>query len=227
MIGRVAGGVPTPWPRLRDSWWVFGLAAVALGLFTGGLLFGLRCPPRRCHTTVLDRLFDLDAIGSLPRLFTTGLFVACAAVAWWACRAVEGRQRWWWTTVAVVGVGLAVAKATSLHALLKTDTSPALTALVGSVGSVVGLSALWLAGRRWAVAAAGPVVLALACYAAVALGLDLLTGLAAAVQDHVGSLTETAATFIEELGEALSALLLLVVLRWQAAAATQAFWRAR
>src|SRR3954451_24038516 len=69
MIGWVAGGVPTPWPRLRDSWWVFGLAAVALGLFTGGVLFGLRCSPRRCHPTGLDRLFDLNAIGSLPRLF--------------------------------------------------------------------------------------------------------------------------------------------------------------
>jgi hypothetical protein len=71
-------------------------------------------------------------------------------------------------------------------------------------------------GRRWGVAAARPVVLALATYAAVALGLDLLTGVAAAVQDHVGWLTVSGATFVEELGEALTALLLLVTVRWHA-----------
>jgi hypothetical protein len=65
------------------------------------------------------------------------------------------------------------------------------------------------------VAATRPVVLALAAYAAVALGLDLLTALAAAVQDRVGWLTVSGATFVEELGEALAALLLLVTVRWQ------------
>ena len=65
-------------------------------------------------------------------------------------------------------------------------------------------------------AVAQPVVFAMAAYAAVALGLDLLTGLAAAVQDRVGWLTVSGATFVEELGEALAALLLLTTVRWAA-----------
>ena len=65
-------------------------------------------------------------------------------------------------------------------------------------------------------AATRPVVLALAVYAGTALGLDLFTALAAAVQDRVGPLTIAAATFAEELGEALAALLVLVIMRWKA-----------
>jgi hypothetical protein len=57
----------------------------------------------------------------------------------------------------------------------------------------------------------------MAAYAGVALGLDLLTGLAAAMQARVGRLTFAGSTFVEELGEALSALLLLVTVRWQSA----------
>jgi hypothetical protein len=88
----------------------------------------------------------------------------------------------------------------------------------------------------------------MAAYAGVALGLDLLTGLAAALQGRVGRLTVVGSTFVEELGEALSALLLLVTVRWQSAPGAdgqgadgrgraagvaagaprrQAFWRAR
>jgi hypothetical protein len=77
---------------------------------------------------------------------------------------------------------------------------------------------LWVSGRRWGVAGARAVVLAMAAYAAAALGLDLLTGLAAAVQDRVGWLTVAGTTFVEELGEALSALLVLVTVRWQSPA---------
>src|SRR4051794_12917183 len=91
--------------------------------------------------------------------------------------------------------------------------------LVGGVGlTVLVLGALWVSGRRWGVAGARAVVLAMAAYAAAALGLDLLTGLAAAVQDRVGWLTVVGTTFVEELGEALSALLVLVTVRWQSPA---------
>ena len=208
-----------PWPRIRDTWWVFGLAASALGLFLLAFLVALRCGPRGCHGSVATRLLDLDAVGGLPRLFTTGLFLAVGVLAWRARRSVEGPAGAWWTVVGALALALAVAKLVSVHSVVKNDVSPLLTFVGGLVLTGLALGALLSAGRRWGVSAARPVVLALAVYALVALGLDLLTGLAAAVQDRVGWLTVSGATFIEELGEALAALLLLVTVRWNSPAA--------
>ena len=80
----------------------------------------------------------------------------------------------------------------------------------------VGLAAFWTTGRRWDVAAVGPVVAVLALYATAALGLDVVTGVAVLVQSHVDSLTAATARCVAELGAALSALLVLVVVRRQA-----------
>jgi len=221
----VAGnGGLRPWPRIRDTWWVFGLAASALGIFLLGFLVALRCGPRGCSGSLATRLSDIDAVGGLPRLFTTALFGAVAVLAFRARRHVQGPAAPWWAAVSVIATGLALAKVASVHATLKGSVSPLLTLVGGLALTGLALGLLWTAGRRRGVAAARPVVLAFAAYAVVALGLDLLTGLAAAVQAHVGWLTVSGATFVEELGEALAALLLLVTVRWQSA---QAFWRAR
>ena len=205
-----------PWPRLRDTWWVFGLAAAALAIFLLGFLVALRCGPWGCRGSLVWRLFDLEALGGLPRLFTTALFLGAGVLAWRASRSTRRRQATWWTAVAVIAIGLAVAKATSVHSVAKNSTAPLVTLAGGLALTALALGVLWTAGRRWGVAAARPVVLALAVYAALALGLDLLTGAAAAVQDRVGWLTVSGSTFVEELGEALAALLLLVTIRWQA-----------
>jgi hypothetical protein len=207
-----------PWPLLRDTWWVFGLAASALGLFLLGFFVELRCGPGGCQGSLPTRLLDLDAVGGLPRLFTAGLFLGVAVLAWRARRSVAREPALWWSGVSVAAGGLALAKVGSVHSALKTQLSPVLTLVGGLVLTALALGALWIAGRRMGVAAARPVVLALAAYAAVALGLDLLTGLAAAVQDRVGWLTVSGATFVEELGEAMAALLLLTTVRWQTAA---------
>jgi hypothetical protein len=209
-----------PWPRVRDTWWVFGLAVAALGLFLFGFLVDLRCGYRGCPGSLSLRLFDLDGVGSLPRLFTTGLFVGVGVWAWRARRSMDGSPALWWTAVAVIASGLALAKLVTLHSTLET-LSPWLTLAGGVALTAVTLAALSRTGRRWAVAAARPVVLALALYAGVALSLDLLTTLAAAVQDRVGWLTVAGTTFVEELGEALAGLVLLVTVRWQAASPLQ------
>jgi hypothetical protein len=203
-----------PWPRLRDTWWVFGLAAAALGIFLLGFLVALRCGPRGCDGSLATRLLDLDAVGGVPRLFTTALFVGSGVLAWRASRSASGGAATWWTAVAVIATGLAVAKVASVHSTLKNSLSPLVTLVGGLALTALALGALWMTGRRWGVAATRPVVLALATYAVVALGLDLLTGLAAAVQDRVGWLTVSGTTFVEELGEALAALILLVTIRW-------------
>jgi fumarate reductase subunit C len=117
----------------------------------------------------------------------------------------------------VLGVVLALAKLFSVHSLAKAD-SAVVTLVVSVLLAGVGLGALHALGRRWRVAGARPVVIALALYACAAIGLDAVTWLIAAVQAHSGALSAAAATFVEELGEALSALVLLVTVRWQLAA---------
>lgn len=232
-------------PRVRDTWWVFGLAASALGLFLVAFLVDLHCGRRGCRGSLPFRLFDLDTVGGVPRLFTAGLFVGVAFLAWRARRAAAGASATWWAAVVVIATFLALAKLIGLHSTLK-DDSPGSTLVGGLALAAVTLTALWVAGRRWGPAVAGPVVLALAGYVAVALGLDVLTGLAAGVQHRVGWPTVAGATFVEELGEALAALLLVTVCRSAAPRAgeppssdaaqvsgadspggRQAFWRAR
>jgi hypothetical protein len=203
-----------PWPGRRRAWWVYASALALVGLFCAGFLVRVRCTAlRRCGGPVA-RVLDLDALGGVPRLVTTAMFVVIAVLAWRAARRAAGRRALWWTAIAAAGAVLAVLKLVSAHSLAKADS--AVLTLVGSVGlAVAALVVLWVLGRRWGVAAAGPVVGALALYAGAAIGLDAVTWLAAAVQTHAGALSATATTFVEELGEALSAFVLLVTVRRQ------------
>lgn len=203
-----------PWPRLRETWWVYALGAALVGLYCAGLFVRIRCTFLG-HCGGPARLFDLDALGGVPRLVTTALFLATAVLAWFASRRCVGRRALWWRAVAGIGVVLALAKLVSLHSLAKADS--AVLTLVGSVLlAVAGLGVLSVLGRRWGVSATRPVVTALALYAGAAIGLDAVTWLIAAVQAHAGALSAAAATFVEEFGEALTALVLLVTVRWQA-----------
>jgi hypothetical protein len=205
----------TPWPRLGQAWWVYGLAGGLVGLYSLGLVLRLRCGLGRCGGTTA-RLFDLDAVGGVPRLVITALFVATAVLAWRAGRAHADRESRWWFLVCAIAALLAAAKLVSVHSVAKGDS--AVLTLVGSAGiTVLSLVALAVLGRRWGVAAAGPVVLAMALYAGAAIGLDQVTSVLSALQSHTGALTAAAADFVEELGEALSVLILLVTVRWQAA----------
>jgi len=65
------------------------------------------------------------------------------------------------------------------------------------------------------VRAGPPVVLALGVYAFAALGLDAVTGLVATLHGGTGVLLHAASTFVEELGEALAALLVLAAVWWR------------
>lgn len=183
-------------PRARPVRWAWALATVAVCLFSAGLL------DRLSGWSV--RLLDLDAIGGLPRLFTTALFAAAGMVARGGARRVAGSPRLWWTAVAAIGVLLACAKLTGLHARAKAHAS-FFTLLLAIVVTAVALVVLHAWARRWDVPAGGPVVFALAVYAAAALGLDVVTGVLAGD----GPVAEAAATFVEELSEALAALLVL------------------
>ncbi|MGY1688867.1 hypothetical protein [Geodermatophilus sp. SYSU D01105] len=193
--------------------WAPVLAAVAVVLFGAGFLVRLRCATTGCGEW--SGLLDLDAVGGLPRSFTTALFVLVAATALRTAPRVSGGAARWWTAVGALGLVLAAAKLVSAHGALEVGVPPVLQLGAGVLLAVPPLAVLWLAGRRAGVAATGPVVLALAGYAAAALGLDVLTDLAAVVQEPVGALPRALSTLVEELGEALAALALLVVARRQ------------
>jgi hypothetical protein len=195
--------------------WVLALAAGAVALFAAGFVVRLECRTGGCGRW--SWLLDLDAVGGLPRLFTTALLAAAAWTALRAARAASGGAARWWTAVGALALVLAAAKLVSVHGALKAGLPPPAQFLAGVVLAVPVLAALRGAGRRAGVAATGPVVLALAGYAAAALGLDVLADLAALVQDSVGPLTRAASALVEELGEALAALALLVVVRGQSA----------
>jgi hypothetical protein len=193
---------------------VFALAGVAIVVFPIALVVEVRCGRARCAGAWWARVFELDALGSLPRLYTTVLFAAVAVLAWIGARRAEDRVRTWWSAVAATGVLLAVAKLVSAHSTAK-HASPVATLVIGVGGTVLVLTGLALSGRRWGVVAARPVVVAMALYAVAALGLDVVSVLLLVVQDRVGLLSHVAVTFAEELGEALAALFLLVTVRWQ------------
>src|SRR3954449_113177 len=101
---RLPSAVPTGRPRRAR--WLVALAGLGGLLFTIGLLVRVRCVAGgRCPAPAVRRLFDLDGLGSLPRLFTTVVFLVTAALAVLAVRRSSGQRRRWWGAVAVVGVG--------------------------------------------------------------------------------------------------------------------------
>jgi hypothetical protein len=195
--------------RLRDDTWVWALAGLAVGLFGLGFVVRWRCTVGTCALAGHEWLFDIDAVGGLPRLFTTSLFVATAVAAAVVARRRTGRARLWWSAVTALGVGLVGAKLVSVHSLAEAADGRGTTLLVGVASTVVGLPVLAAVGRAWRVPRTGAVVLALAAYALAALGLDQVTGVVTALDP--APLPDAAATLVEELGEALAALVLLVV----------------
>ncbi|MGY1733180.1 hypothetical protein ACI798_16840 [Geodermatophilus sp. SYSU D01045] len=200
---------PTARSEWRPAWWVLLLGLVAVVLFGAALVVRLHCGAGPCAGSPVGRLLDLDAVGGLPRLFTTGVFVTVAALAGRACRPVAGRARLWWAAVAAAGLTLAVLKLDSTHSVAEAGTSPLTALLLGLAVAAPSLGLLAVAGRAWRVAATVPVVAALAGYAVAALGLDAVTHLVEALAGGAGA----AATFVEELGEALAAVAVLAVVR--------------
>lgn len=204
-----------PRGELRRAWWVAALAVAAVGLFSVGLAVDLRCRLDGCAWR-RDRYFAIDYVAGLPRLFTAAMFVAVAVAAWMAARRSTGRSRGWWTAASLIGAALAVFKLLSVHS--DAESASVVWTLAGGVAiSVVVLPVLWWTARRWGVPAGPPVVVALGLYALAALGLDAVTGLVGGT----GVVADAVSTFVEELGEALTALLVLASVWWSLPAARQ------
>lgn len=194
----------------RAAWWVFLLALVAVVLFGAAFAVRLSCGLGHCTAPAVRQLLSLDAVGGLPRLFTTGVLAAAGVLAGVQGWSVTGRVRLWWAGVAGAGLVLAVLKSFSA---LESEAPLTATLLLGLAVAVPALALLAATGRAWGVPGATRVLAAFAGYALAALGLDALTGLVEAVQDDAGTVSEYWAEFAEELGEALAALAVLAVVR--------------
>jgi hypothetical protein len=177
------------------------LAAAAVLLETAGYvtrLTGANGP--------VARALSMDAPYSAPRTFVAALF-AVAAVAAVAGAARAPGRRTWWLAVGLVGAGIAVVKA---GGTVHVDAMAALSAALGETGAVVAsvaLAAAVLAALAFVSRAERRdrrrVLAALAGYAVAAVGLSAVSAVS------VGQWAVTA-TYLEESGEALAGVAVLV-----------------
>jgi hypothetical protein len=178
-----------------------GLAATAVLLETAGYVTRLTGA-----TGPVARTLSMDAPYSAPRTFVAALFAVAAVAAVAGAVRVPGR-RTWWLAVGLVSAAIAVVK---VGGTVHVDAMAGLSATVGEAGAVavsVALAAAVLGvlalvsrderrDRR-------RVLACLAGYAAASVGLSAVSAVAA------GEWAVTA-TYLEESGEALAGVAVLV-----------------
>ena len=178
-----------------------GLAATAVLLETAGYVTRLTGA-----TGPVARTLSMDAPYSAPRTFVAALFAVAAVAAVAGAVRAPGR-RTWWLAVGLVSAGIAVVK---VGGTVHVDAMAGLSAALGEAGAVavsVALAAAVLGvlalvsrverrDRR-------RVLTCLAGYAAASVGLSAVSAVAA------GEWAVTA-TYLEESGEALAGVAVLV-----------------
>ena len=183
------------------------LAALAVALETAGFLSRLIRA-----TGPAARTLSMDAPFSLPRLYVAALFAAAALAAVAGAAGMPGR-RTWWMAVGAVSAGIAAAKAGStVHAQAMRALDHALGAtgatLVSAAAAAVVVGALWFLSRTER-RDRRRVLGVLASYAVASVGLSAVSTLTARVYGGASSWA-SAATFLEESGEALAGVAFLV-----------------
>ncbi|SNT01335.1 hypothetical protein SAMN06893096_11313 [Geodermatophilus pulveris] len=177
------------------------LAATAVLLETAGYVARLAGA-----TGPVARTLSMDAPWSAPRTFVAALFAAAAVAAVAGAARTPGR-RTWWLAVGLVCAAVAVVKA---GGTLHVDAVIALSAAAGPAGAVV-LSAALAAAVIGVLALVSRderrdrrrVLTCLAGYAAASVGLS-------AVSTVVSAPWAVTATYLEESGEALAGVAVLV-----------------
>jgi hypothetical protein len=178
-----------------------GLAATAVLLETAGFIGRLTAA-----TGPVARALDMDAPYSAPRTYIAALFAVAAVAAFAGAVRAPGR-RTWWLAVGLVSAGIAVVK---IGGTVHVDAMTALSEAVGEAGAVVVSIAL----VSTVLAVLGflsrderrdrrRVLTCLAAYGGASVGLSTVSALAA------GQWTVTA-TYLEESGEALAGVAVLV-----------------
>jgi hypothetical protein len=174
------------------------LAALAIALETCGFILRL--------TGSSSRMLSMDAPYSVPRLFVALLFAAAALVALAGAGAMPDRRTWWTAVGLVAGVIASVKTGSTVHA----DALHWLNTAVGSIAATAlsVLAAVAVIGALWFLSRhehrdRRRVLGSLAGYAVAAVGLSALSSVAP--PDWSAT-----ATYIEESGEALAGVALLV-----------------
>ncbi|WP_369255641.1 hypothetical protein [Geodermatophilus amargosae] len=180
-----------------------GVALAGLAVALEAVGYALRL---RGTTGQVAQVLSMDAPYSLPRTYVAALFGAAALAAVAGAARNPGR-RTWWLTVGAVAAGIAVVKAggtvhvTAMEALAEL-TSPAgatvISALV-ALGVLAVLAVVSRAERR----DRRRVLSTFGLYAVASVGLSAVSG-------WVGPQWSAMATFVEESGEALSGVAVLV-----------------
>jgi hypothetical protein len=177
-----------------------GLALLAVALETAGYALRLRG-----SSGAVAQALSMDAPWSLPRTYVATLF-AVAAVAAVAGAARNPGRRTWWLAVGAVAAGIAVVKAgstvhvTAMEAL-SAAVSPAGAVAVSALAAVAVLAVLAFLSRAER-RDRRRVLSTLGLYAVASVGLSALSSVA-------GSWYATA-TFVEESGEALAGVAVLM-----------------
>ncbi|GAB3321501.1 hypothetical protein GCM10027451_43070 [Geodermatophilus aquaeductus] len=177
-----------------------GLALLAVVLETAGYALRLRG-----SSGPVAQALSMDAPWSLPRTYVATLF-AVAAVAAVAGAARNPGRRTWWLAVGAVAAGIAVVKAgstvhvTAMEAL-SAAVSPAGAVAVSALAAVAVLAVLAVLSRAER-RDRRRVLSTLGLYAVASVGLSALSSVA-------GSWYATA-TFVEESGEALAGVAVLM-----------------
>lgn len=178
-----------------------GLAATAVLLETAGFIGRLTGA-----TGPVARALSMDAPYSAPRTFVAALFAVAAVAAVAGAVRAPGRRAWW-LAVALVSTGIAVVK---VGGTVHVDAMAALSSTLGEAGAVV--ASIALVATVLAVLAfvsrderrdRRRVLTCLAAYGAASVGLSTISTLA------VGQWAVTA-TYLEESGEALAGVAVLV-----------------
>jgi hypothetical protein len=177
------------------------LAFLAVALETAGYVLRLRGT-----TGPVAGVMSMDAPWSLPRLYVTVLFAAAALAAVAGAARNPGR-RTWWLAVGAVAAGIAAVKAGStVHVtvvdVLTSATSTAGAVAISALAALVVLSVLAFISRAER-RDRRRVLTALGLYAVAAVGLSAVPGL-------LSGEWAAMATYVEESGEALAGVAVLV-----------------
>ncbi|GHE11841.1 hypothetical protein [Klenkia taihuensis] len=196
-------------PLRRGTATTVVLAALVVLAETVGLATRLACRAAACAPWTAR--FDLDALGSVPRLLVTSVLAVAAVCCWWAVlRAGRHGAGIWWATLALGAAVLAAAKATSLHSVLEARLPDAQLLFLGV--SLLGLTVAVVSGRWVRRGTRVAVVTWLALYALASVGLAAVS----VVLAGTGTLAGDLASYVEETAEGLSAVGLLAAVAAQA-----------
>jgi hypothetical protein len=158
------------------------------------------------------QLLSMDAPFSLPRMFVAATFAAAALAALAGAGRIPGR-RTWWTAVGVVAAGIAAVKAgSSVHTVALSTVNDAISPAGGLIVSAV--LAVSVVGSLWFFSRADRrdrrrVMSVLALYGVASVGLSAVSSAVAGAYGGA-STWAAAATFLEETGEALAGVMVLM-----------------